>query len=168
MKQQDLAIVTRVEELEGYEDRCRVFFCFDAITEDADSEDITAFLGSLVRNNEYNAIARIPKNETLETLETKLVDHKGTFTVYTFEISKLLEGTKYDGVNEVWNAESEEEDGFRAYSSFNKCYVGKFDDEQSAFTNVKRKLLKRLEDEVYFTPFEEAEEVEEKPKRSRK
>jgi hypothetical protein len=107
-------------------------------------------------------------DKALKELGKKLTGKKLPFTVWSFTISELLEGTKYVDVDGVpYNSVHSDKRGF---SSFSNSYLLKYDDKQAVFGAIQARLLKDLKSKDLFVgrTDDDAEEFAKRMKKQRK
>lgn len=95
-------------------------------------------------------------DEVVKELSKKLEGKELVFTTYRIQVGELLKGTKYETDGE--NAFNAVHTDTRAYTSFNASYLLVNDDEESVFNSVKNRIIRKLDEGVYFVGRNEDDE----------
>lgn len=135
------------EPLEDYNeenDTERVVLSFQYVTEGAEDNDLQSLLEGLAHNNTRTVILDLAsmdgKNleKKIATLREKIGENTIICTTYVAQISELND----DGHTAVKNDS-------RTYRSFNRSYVGKYDDENAVLQALKDRLSRSIENADY-------------------
>ncbi len=157
-KIQELGSVLSVEIPEALQDwneeneseRARLNFAYASNASDlSDGEDEAArlLLAQHTNGQRYSIMVDLSAcdGENTESkrawFESQLKGKKVTFTTFVADIAELLAGTDHDGETLVNN-------GVRDYRTLSDSFLGKNDDEKTAFDRLRARLIQQIDDEV--------------------
>ena len=122
----------------------RVVLTFSYVEEKATNGDLQAFIEGLSHNNKYTVILDLSSMEgdnlrkKVRALQERIGDNTIICTTYIAKISELND----DGHTSVTS-------GDKTYGSFNRSYVGTYDDEKAALQALKDRLAKGIKENDY-------------------
>lgn len=135
---------------ENESERARLNFAYASNATDlSEGEDEAArlLLAQHTNGQRYSVMVDLSTIDGKDTeekrawFETQLKGKKVTFTTFIADVAELLAETDNDGVTIVNN-------GVRDYRTLSDSFLGKNDDEKSAFDRLRARLVQQLDDEV--------------------